>query len=439
MLGPVRLWVAGSEVPLRGWQCPTLLALLVFNPGEHHRRQLVSELWGEAMLDGGRREDSALARLYVATRKLRIAMKDHQHELLVTDRGKRTLELSRTAEIAIDFDDFRDELNSGHPSAARRRIDSVHVCQGLEVPVLNGCRDLVRHLAADAQLRTDLTDPARRISRIVDSDLVVVKAILLGWGLEDILQTAGYSHRYVHLPWGNQILATLDSGRVDFAIYNHMETQTYLRDNPSSTIRVLGSFGHSMGGKNFYILTHCHGRWADVSGEDFLRSPAGATFLVPKHSDMYHNLLSVLELEEDALRKWDIHVIHAPTTTIELAGHDRDSLLVGGQNLRFEALASRNYTELVSFDTLRDVHRGRLRAASENALLSRVDVVEGLSAAGITDLWSATRNQFNDRWGSVEHFDALLEDLCLHTGFTERPALARHILYETYRFGSPGP
>lgn len=273
--------------------------------------------------------------------------------------------------------------------------------------------------------------------RLADSDLVVVKAVLLAWGLDKELARLGQDVSFVHVPWGAEILKTLDSGAIDVAIYNHMEAKQYVAETSECSVEILGGIGHSMGGKNFYVLAHKDGCWRSRTASDLVSNPAGASFLVPEKSDMHRNLLFVLDLAEDDLSGLGITVIHARSGPLELAGTVPDVLLVGGQNLRFEALESGDYRELLTHDDLPEHKRERLLEHSENVLLANARSLERFEAIGMHDIWATSVETFHHRWGTHDQFDVLFEELCLHTGLTSKPDVVRKILFDTYRLGRP--
>ena len=144
VLGPVRVFLPGSEVRLPGWACPTLLAILVFDAGENSRRRLVEEIWGEGELVGGVGERRAMQRLYAVTSALKRLLGETAPQLLDTDRGKGTLELIRSGHVSIDYDDFCADLREGRRNQAALRLAGREVCQGLELPTLTGYRQRVR-------------------------------------------------------------------------------------------------------------------------------------------------------------------------------------------------------------------------------------------------------------------------------------------------------
>ncbi len=439
VLGPLTASVSGSPIQIPGLIAPTLLAILAFERGPQPRRTLVELLWGEAVLDGGIQEQSAYNRLYTATNLLRQCFGDETKSLFATDRGKRTLELVRQPCVTIDIDIFRQEARTGRTSRTDWRDASLEPCHGLDHPALRKYQHEIGELTRqrDAASHTH-TGPARKPRiRIVDSNLVVIKAVLLGWGLDDLLVPTGYVPRYVPIPWGGDILASLDNRQVDIAIYNRMETLAY-SESTTTDINILVSVGHSMGGRNFSVLANRNGPWAAMSAAEFLASSAKATFLVPARSDMYSNLLDVL-CTYDMNAADRITVLNVPHATVELADRDPNILLVGGQNTRFAAVASGRYVELITFDMLDRAHQRRLGRYSENIVVATTSLIDQMREVGLENLGPQLRDNFIAHWSDTDLFDEHLDELALHTELYDQQSLVRHILYESYRFGSPQP
>ncbi|MFJ8076852.1 hypothetical protein ACIQ7Q_23650 [Streptomyces sp. NPDC096176] len=107
----------------------------------------------------------------------------------------------------------------------------------------------------------------------------------------------------VQLPWSDNLVRDVSTRLLDAAVYNEqrvlrlIETEQAVRDQ----VVPVGRVGYSMGGRNFYLLAARGGRWGGVTAEEFLADPAGAQVAVPKHSDMFDNLLAALSTDEAGL------------------------------------------------------------------------------------------------------------------------------------------
>ncbi|MEV6163931.1 DUF4145 domain-containing protein [Streptomyces sp. NPDC052052] len=282
-------------------------------------------------------------------------------------------------------------------------------------------------------------------TRLADSTLIVVKAVLLGCGIDEVL--ARHHHRVVpiQLPWSDQLIRDVAQGRLDLAIYNEQRLHRMIEDEEDLKDHVvpLGRVGHSMGGRNFYLLAARGGRWGRATAEEFLTNPAGAEIAVPKHSDMFTNVLTAFSTDEEGLHDLGIRILDVPHHLgLELFHLNRDVLAVGGQNLRMHARDEDDYFELLNSDVLPPVTQARLRSAAANVLIASRS---WLSAIGTrpNDLYRELMRRFHDLGADQSRFETIVDDLVAHASFplqsspASRERLVRHVLFESYRLGDP--
>ncbi|MFF2328719.1 MULTISPECIES: DUF4145 domain-containing protein [unclassified Streptomyces] len=282
-------------------------------------------------------------------------------------------------------------------------------------------------------------------TRLADSTLIVVKALLLGCGFEDVM--ARHNHRVVpiQLPWSDQLVRDVAHGRLDLAIYNEQRLHRIVEDEEDLKGRVvpLGRVGHSMGGRNFYLLAARGGRWGRATAEDFLANPAGAEIAVPKHSDMFANVLTAFSTDEAGLHERGVRILDVPHHLgLELFHLNRDVLAVGGQNLRMHARDEDDYFELLNSEMLPPSTQARLRSAAANVLIASQ---AWLAAIGTrpNDLYRELMRRFHDLGADQDRFETVVDDLVAHASFplqsslASRERLVRHVLFESYRLGDP--
>ncbi|MFJ9680940.1 DUF4145 domain-containing protein [Streptomyces sp. NPDC101194] len=287
--------------------------------------------------------------------------------------------------------------------------------------------------------------PSAGTTRLADSTLIVVKALLLGCGFEEVM--ARHNHRVVpiQLPWSDQLVRDVAQGRLDLAIYNELRLRRMMEDEEDLKARVvpIGRVGHSMGGRNFYLLAARGGRWGGATAEEFLADPAGAEIAVPKHSDMFANVLTAFSTDEAGLHEMGVRILDVPHHLgLELFHLNRDVLAVGGQNLRMHARDEDDYFELLNSEVLPPATQARLRSAAANVLVAGR---AWLSAIGTrpNDLYRELMRRFHDLGADQGRFEAVVDDLVAHASFplqsspASRERLVRHVLFESYRLGDP--
>ncbi|MFF0446216.1 DUF4145 domain-containing protein [Streptomyces sp. NPDC004609] len=298
--------------------------------------------------------------------------------------------------------------------------------------------DAVRHELSDHRRSSDTT-------RLADSTLIVVKAVLLGCGLEKALARRNHRVVPVQLPWSDNLVRDVSTRTLDVAVYNEqrmlrlLETEQAIRDQ----VVPVGRVGYSMGGRNFYLLAARGGRWGGVTAQEFLANPAGAHIAVPKHSDMFGNLLSALSTDEAGLADMGVSVLDVPHHLgLELFHLNRDVLAVGGQNLRMHAQEGDAYFELLNSDMLPPPTQARLRSAAANVFIANRAWLEELDLHP-AELHRELMRSFHECGSDDETYQRLVRDLVTHASFPpetlpdSREQLVRHVLFESYRWGRP--
>jgi len=259
--------------------------------------------------------------------------------------------------------------------------------------------------------------------------------------LTELAATAGYSVDYVNVPWSTSVLDSIAAGQLSLAVFNQERVLEYQALHPSA-LRILGVFGYSMGGRNFCILAHREGRWAGVTSEEFLNDPRGARLCVGLETDRYTNLLQALGASEQQLGEKGVSLVNVTEPSLDVFRNDRDILLVGGQNTRFEALIAGQYLELVRYESLPYERREWFRRSAANALVTNEAANEDFEREGLQDLYPSLKRSFFANWQDPRLVSELLARVVRDCEFArsdpkDRERIARHILYETYRIGEP--
>ncbi|MFJ9890814.1 DUF4145 domain-containing protein [Streptomyces sp. NPDC091287] len=282
-------------------------------------------------------------------------------------------------------------------------------------------------------------------SRLADSTLIVVKALILGCGFDEVLARRNHRLVCVQLPWSDQLVSEVAEGRLDLAIYNEQRLRSMIEEDGELAHRVasVGRLGHSMGGRNFYLLAARGGRWGGATAEEFLADPAGAEIAVPRYSDMFANVLTAFATDEAGLRERGVRILDVPHHLgLELFHLNRDVLAVGGQNLRMHARDEDDYFELLNSDMLPAPAQARLRSAAANVLIANR---AWLSSIGFRphDLFRELMRRFHDMGTDVDRLETTVDELIAHASFPlqstrgSRERLVRHVLFESYRLGDP--
>ncbi|MET9494340.1 DUF4145 domain-containing protein [Streptomyces sp. NPDC006552] len=300
---------------------------------------------------------------------------------------------------------------------------------------------------ADHESRSWLaaTPRSRCTTRLADSTLIVVKAVLLGTGLDLLVERRGHRVAHLQLPWSDGLVTGVAARNLDVAVYNEQRVRrmTEQSDEVRSGVVTVGRVGYSMGGHNFYLLAARAGRWGGVTAEEFLADPSGAQIAVPRQSDMFGNILSALATDEAGLRDLGVEIVDVPHHLgLELFHLNKDILAVGGQNLRMHARDDDRYFELLDSTALTPAAQRRLRSAAANVLIANRNWLQEVEMDA-AELHHDLMRTFHDLASDTGRFETLVRDLVAHASFPidntpeSRERLVRHVLFESYRLGEP--
>ncbi|MEU7433305.1 DUF4145 domain-containing protein [Streptomyces sioyaensis] len=286
---------------------------------------------------------------------------------------------------------------------------------------------------------------ATSTSRIADSSLIVVKALLLGCGFEQLLAQRSHRMVQVQLPWSDHLVTDVSQRLLDLAIYNEQRVLRLREKHEEirSQVIPIGRMGYSMGGRNFYLLAARNGRWGNTTPAEFLANPAGAQIAVPKLSDMFDNILAAFSTDEAGLRDMGVEILDVPHHLgLELFHLNKDVLAVGGQNLRMHARDNAGYFELLNSEMLPPQAQERLRSAASNVLIANHSWLAEIRAQP-AELHRELMRCFHELSSEKARFEDVVKDLVTHASFPQESSLAsrerlvRHVLFESYRLGEP--
>lgn len=280
---------------------------------------------------------------------------------------------------------------------------------------------------------------------IAESDLVVIKSVTVAWRIEEILAQSGVKCRKVTWNWSDDILMAIESGIVDVALYNTVSTQRFIKDTNSRNVHILTDWGHSMGGKNFYVLARKDSSWPECDFNTFLtRLKEGAKIIVPEKSDMLNNLLMVLGGDLNTLAGFGVEIVQAPGSQgLEALDVNPEAILIHGQNVRMKARFRGNYHEVINYDSLSPAQQLLLRENSSNSLVVSKSFMERHSEGALLSSFDRAKREFFASWNDVSRYSALIEEIVENErkyGIADRSEMMlaiKQILFETYRFGKP--
>ena len=149
----------------------------------------------------------------------------------------------------------------------------------------------------------------------------------------------------------------------------------------------------------------------------------------------------VTGLSLDDLRKRGVTVINAAEPGLDILDSDPESLVVGGQNVRFEARLQGTAQEIGGFSHLPGEVRAALRKSSSNVLVMRTEAAQQLGL-GVSRFGQTLRGKAAACWADEVQTARVVQVLVATCDFhvarrADRELIARHILYETYRAGEP--
>lgn len=220
------------------------------------------------------------------------------------------------------------------------------------------------------------------------SKLTVVDSIIRGWGIEELLPAYGLHPIGVHYKWSDGVLRELQSGNLDLAIYNKESASQYNAANPENPLHIIRDVCSSMGGRNFYILASAKGKWKDMTLADFKEALDSDTMIaVSKSSDMYKNLLYILDMTDNELSATGATVVdYHPDQGLSVFQFNPNMLVIGGQDFRYLARSTGDYIEIISYEDLPIEKQTYLYRNSINSLILGHSGYEKLRPYGIENI-----------------------------------------------------
>jgi hypothetical protein len=275
--------------------------------------------------------------------------------------------------------------------------------------------------------------------RVADSDLLVVKAWLLGSDIAGFAEAKGGKVRFRKYDWSDQLVADCDCGSLDVAIYNTAISERYCESTSNNAVRVSQSVGSSMHGRNFCMIVRADHPLVSFTISEIREYLSDVTIYVGRYTDRFSNLMLALGVVDDGFwSERNIRIVDLPDPKLEVLDTDPEGILVPGQNLRFEAHLRGGYCEVVSYESLERNVCDELRRRSANSLLVGRDYDLGYGEP--RQLVSELQRRFRANTSDDEFVAQLVEDLvdCCDFGRnsdSDKTKLARHVLFETYDIG----
>lgn len=186
---------------------------------------------------------------------------------------------------------------------------------------------------------------------IASSTLTVLEAFWQWCDVEAVFKKYGCDIEIVPYKWSDKILRDLSCGKLDMAIYNRKSTLKFNEEN-GHPITIVRDICSSMGGRNFYIMASKHSKWKNMTLENFKQMLDSDTKIgVAKDSDMFNNLLYILDMTEDELKDRGVSIADFQTSNgLAIFDFIPDLLLIAGQDIRFYAEKTGDYFEIISYD-----------------------------------------------------------------------------------------
>lgn len=194
-------------------------------------------------------------------------------------------------------------------------------------------------------------DAELRPLNIAVSNLTVIDGLMQGWDYENTFRKYGFKVEKHNYKWSDKVLSDLNIGKLDIAVYNKESCKRF-NNVHNGRIKIIRDVCSSMGGRNFYILASIHGRWNNMTLEQFKNSLDNKTVIgVPRPSDMYQNLLYILDMTEDELQERGVKLINFHSDQgLDIFEVIPDLLVIAGQDTRFLAEQTEQFTEVISYD-----------------------------------------------------------------------------------------
>lgn len=289
------------------------------------------------------------------------------------------------------------------------------------------------------QPQSEVLPPIVDTFHIATSNLTVVDSLMQGWDCKSVFAKHGLSVEEHPYKWSDKILKDLASGKIDLAVYNKESCLCYNSSNDTD-IHIVKDVCSSMGGRNFYILASREGKWKDMTLDCFKQSLDSTTIIgVSKSSDMYKNLLYILDMTEEELNGLGVKFMdYHSDQGLQLFDVFPDLLIIGGQDIRFLAERTGKYFELISYDDFPQDKKMFFFRNSINSLLISPSGYEKLNGVDMEQLANELMLNFYKCLLSTkskrEIFDKLanrLSGICEDEDALEY--VVNKIVFETYR------
>lgn len=288
---------------------------------------------------------------------------------------------------------------------------------------------------------SSLIEPDGKHIAIARPGLVVVAGYLYGAGVYKMFEEAGIVTQSASVSWGREVLQAIDAGILDLAIYNNLETIEYLQENPESTLKIIGSIGASMAGKNFAITVSANSDLVGTPLDELPNKLSGRQLYVGINTDRYRNILAALKMTEEEFIATGVNIIDFPDPPLSIIKNNPMALLVCGQNTRVAAQIDESFVEILNYDTIAAEDKQRFYRASENCLIASARLFKMLKVTPNQLIKHFARNLIELHYDN-EALDELISYLKI-SGFTfseqqefDCDKLARQIMFETYHVGS---
>lgn len=288
-------------------------------------------------------------------------------------------------------------------------------------------------------INSDKDKPIINTLHVATSNLTVVDSLMQGWDCKTVFAKYGLDIEEHPYKWSDKILKDLTNGKIDLAIYNKESCINYNMFHKSN-IRIIKDVCSSMGGRNFYILASREGKWKDMTLESFKHSLDSTTIIgVSKSSDMYQNLLYILDMTEDELIAKGVKFMdYHSDQGLQLFEIFPDLLIIGGQDIRYLAEHTGDFFELISYEDFPLEKRKFFFQNSINSLIIGPSGYEKLKGINLEKLSSELMLNFYKNLLSHESRNKIFEKLvnrlsriCDDDDVLE--FVVNKILFETYR------
>lgn len=160
---------------------------------------------------------------------------------------------------------------------------------------------------------------------------------------------------------------------------------------------------------------------------------------ISKSSDMYHNLLYILDMDEEEFKALGVKVMdYHSEQGLDIFTLIPDLLVVAGQDVRFLAEQTGDFFEIISYDDFPSDKRAFFYKNSINSLLIGPSGLEKLRDADIDAIGLELMVNFYRNMLDPESLDRIKERLRDKLGILNYDEdsvdyIVRKILFETYR------